>query len=86
VVFVAAFRDPMAEMDKLHDLYDSLADARRQLGDDSVPFHKFAELVKAQVERLQASGNAEVAFRVAMKDGKVNLTARALHGPVDDEE
>jgi len=86
VVFVAAFRDPMAEMDKLHDLYDSLADARRQLGDDSVPFHKFAELVKTQVERLQASGNAEVAFRVAMKDGKVNLTARALHGPVDDEE
>ena len=86
VVFVAAFRDPMAEMDKLHDLYDSLADARRQLGDDSVPFHKFAELVKTQVERLQASGNAEVAFRVAMKDGKVNLTARVLHGPVDDEE
>jgi hypothetical protein len=86
VLFVAAFRAPMAEMDKLHDLYDSLADARRQLGDDSVPFHKFAELVKTQVERLQASGNAEVAFRVAMKDGKVNLTARALHGPADDEE
>jgi hypothetical protein len=86
VLFVAAFRDPMAEMDKLHDLYASLADARRQLGDDSVPFPKFAELVKSQVEKLQASGNAEVAFRVAMKDGKVNLTARALHGPGDDEE
>jgi len=86
VLFVAAFRDPMAEIDKLHDLYDSLADARRQLGDDSVPFHKFAELVKTQVERLQASGPAEVAFRVAMKDGKVNLTARALHDRGDDEE
>ena len=83
VLFVAAFRDPLAEMDKLHDLYDSLADARRQAGNDSVPFDKFAELVKTQVERLQAAGNAEVAFRVAMKDGKVNLTARALRGTVD---
>ena len=86
VVFVAAFRDPMAEMDKLHELYDSLSDARRQLGDDSVSFDKFAELVKTQVERLKASGTSEVAFRVALKDGRVNLTARALHDQVDDEE
>jgi hypothetical protein len=86
VVFVAAFRDPMAEMDKLHDLYDSLADARRRAGHDSVPFQQFAELVKTQVDRLKASGSTEVAFRVAMKDGKVNLTARALHGAADDEE
>jgi len=86
VVFVAAFRDPSTEMDKLHDLYDSLADARRQIGHDSVPFQKFAELVKTQVQKLQASGCGEVAFRVAMKDGKVDFTARALHGAVDSEE
>jgi len=86
VLFVAAFRDPGTEMDKLHDLYDSLADARRQVGDDSVPFHKFAELVKTQVDKLRASGSSEVAFRVAMKDGRVNFTARALHDAVDDEE
>ena len=86
VLHVAAFRDPAAEMDKLHDLYDSLADARRQIGHDSVPFHKFAELVKTQVQKLQASGSTEVAFRVAMKDGKVDFTARALHGAVDSEE
>jgi hypothetical protein len=42
--------------------------------------------VKTQVEKLKASGSTEVAFRVAMKDGKVNFTARALHGAVDDEE
>jgi hypothetical protein len=83
VLFVAAFRDPMAEMDKLHDLYDSLADARRQSGNDSVPFDKFAELVKTQVEKLQAAGNAEIAFRVALKDGKVDFTARALRGITD---
>ena len=86
VLFVAAFRDPTTEMDKLHDLYDSLADARRQIGHDSVPFHKFAELVKTQVQKLQASGTTEVAFRVAMKDGKVDFTARALRGTVDSEE
>jgi hypothetical protein len=86
VLFVAAFRDPMGEMDKLHDLYESLADARRQAGFDSVPFHKFTELVKSQVERMQADGNTEVAFRVALKDGKVNFTARALSAAADDNE
>jgi hypothetical protein len=86
ILFVAAFRDPTAEMDKLHDLYDSLADARRQTGSDSVPFHKFAELVKTQVERMQDAGTAEVAFRLSMKDGKVNLTARALHGAPEGDE
>jgi hypothetical protein len=86
VVFVTAFRDPTAEIDKLHELYDSLTDARRQLGQDSVPFPQFAELVKSRVEKLQASGSPEVAFRVAVKDGKVDFTARALQGAVDDDE
>ena len=44
----------MREMDKLHELYESLAEARREVGEDAVPFHKFAELVKRQVEKLQA--------------------------------
>ena len=48
-----------------------------------MPFHKFAELVKTQVKKLKASGGAEVAFRVAVKNGKVNLTARALKGVVE---
>lgn len=80
IMHVAAFRDPMREMDKLHDLYDSLVEARREVGGDAVPFHKFAELVKSQVEKLKATGSPEVAFRVAVKDGKVNFTARALKG------
>jgi hypothetical protein len=80
ILHVAAFQDPMREMDKLHDLYDSLVEARREVGADAVPFHKFAELVKNQVEKLKAAGSLEVAFRVAVKDGKVNFTARALRG------
>jgi hypothetical protein len=80
VLHVAAFRDPIREMDKLQTLYDSLVEARRDVGEEAVPFQRFAELVKNQVAKLKASGNAEVAFRVAVKDGKVNFTARAMKG------
>jgi hypothetical protein len=83
VLHVTAFKDPMREMDKLHSLYDTLMDARRQIGDDVVPFHRFAALVKDQVSKLRDSGSPEVAFRVAVKDGKVNFTVRGLKGAGD---
>jgi hypothetical protein len=80
IIHVAAFDDPLREMDKLRDLYDRLADARREVGEDAVPFHKFADLVKNQVQRFKQRGSPEVAFRVAVKDGKVSFTARGLKG------
>lgn len=80
VLHVTAFRDPLKEMDKLHDLYDRLVDARRELGEEGIPFHKFAELVKGQVSRLRKGSVDEVAFRVSVKDGRVNFTARGLKG------
>jgi hypothetical protein len=55
-------------------------EARRQIGDDVVPFHRFAALVKDQVTKLRDTGSPEVAFRVAVKDGKVNFTVRGLKG------
>ena len=76
VLSVTAFTDPVHEMDKLHTLYDSLMDARKQHGEDVVPFHKFAALVKNQVTKLREEGSSEVAFRVAVKDGKVAFTVR----------
>jgi hypothetical protein len=76
-MIVTSFHDPLKEMDKLHDLYDALVEARREIGEPAVPFHKFAELVKNQVNKLTTEGHTEVAFRVAMKDGKVNFTAKA---------
>src|SRR3954469_25713804 len=75
VVHVTQFQDPMREMDKLHSLYDSLMDARREAGDEVVPFHRFAALVKDQVSKLKSADAPEVAFRVAVVDGKVNFTA-----------
>ncbi len=80
VVHVTTFKDPLKEMDKLHALYDNLAEMRRQAGQDSIPFHKFADLVKTQVEQMKQKGTGEVAFRVAMKDGKVAFTARSMKG------
>jgi hypothetical protein len=80
ILRVAAFKDPVREIEKLTELYDSLAEARREVGEENVPFHKFAELVKGQVNKLRQSGSPEVAFRVAVKDGKVSFTARALKG------
>jgi hypothetical protein len=80
VLHVASFREPGHEMEKLHELYDRLAEARRTVGEEAIPFHKFADLVKDQVKKLKEQGSPEVAFRVAVKDGKVNFTARGMKG------
>ena len=80
ILYVASFRDPIREIDKLTDLYESLAEARREVGQEPVAFHRFADLVRAQVTKLRQAGSSEVAFRVEVKDGKVAFTARALRG------
>ena len=49
ILHVSSFTDPVREIDKLTDLYESLAEARREVGEAAPPFHKFAELVKNQV-------------------------------------
>ena len=77
---VTSFTDPMKEMDKLHDLYSALMDARRTAGQDVVPFHRFAALVKDQVKKLREAGSPEVAFRVDKKGDHVVFTARGLKG------
>lgn len=71
--------DPAREGDKIEALYESLIEARRAVGTvEPFPFHRFAQIVKGQVTRLQQAGSREVAFRVAVKEGKVAFTARGL--------
>jgi hypothetical protein len=84
VVHVAAIGDPMRDIDKVRELYESLMDARREAGGQTVPFHRFVGLVKEQVRSLQQKGSPEVAFRVAVASGKVTFTARGLKGWTDD--
>jgi hypothetical protein len=80
ILHVASFSEPLREIEKLTELYESLSEARNEVGQEQVPFHKFADLVNVQVKKLRESGSPEVAFRVAVKDGKVSFTARALKG------
>lgn len=84
VVYVTTFVDPMDELDKLQELYERLSDARREIGEAKVPFHKFASLVRDEVKQLRSHGAPEVALRVAVQDGQVALTARGLKGAVDE--
>jgi len=79
-VHVTTLRDPSLEPEKLQRLYEQVADARRAAGEEAVPFHKFSILVRDQVNRLRQAGNTEVAFRVAVRDGKVNFTAKGSKG------
>jgi hypothetical protein len=83
VVHTTSFSDPVSEDDKLRDLYHNLTEARREAGQEDIPYHKFAELVKTQVNQLKQKGSAEVAFRVALKDGKVAFTAKGKKQPGD---
>jgi len=76
VLHVTSFKDPMQEMDKLHGLYEAVMDARRTSGQDVVPFHKFAALVRDQVKKIRDAGEGEVAFKVTQKGGKVALSAK----------
>ena len=70
--------DPTREADSLRELYQRVVEARRELGQESIPFQKFSDLVRTQVNSFKAKGTSEVAFRVSMKEGKVAFTARAL--------
>jgi len=78
IVKVETFHDPNRESDKVRALYDSFVKARQAAGQERVAFDKFERLVSTQVRALKEKGGTDVAFRVAIKDGKVALTARAL--------
>ena len=56
----------------------NLVEARKEAGQEGLPFDKFADLIRKQVGSLREQGSSEVAFRVALKDGKVAFTARAM--------
>ncbi len=76
VVQEVAFTNPRSEMRKIEDLYQALMSARRETGKEVVPFHRFANFVRDQVKQFQEGGDPEVAFRVAVKDGRVSFTVR----------
>jgi hypothetical protein len=85
VVGAAVISDFARDGSTVEALYESLVEARRSVGaDEPFPFHRFAQIVKGQVKKLQQAGSKDVAFRVAVKDGKVALTARGVKGTDGD--
>jgi len=79
VLHQSTLRDPSKEPDRLKELYHQLAEARAKAGETQIPFHRFAEVVRAQIAK-HGGGGSEVAFRVEVKEGKVTLSAKALKG------
>ena len=62
--------------DRVKQLYEQLAEAKKQVGEKPIEMDRLAALVKAQTDKFKAEGK-DVAFKVALKDGKVQLTATA---------
>ncbi|MFA5908098.1 MAG: hypothetical protein WC815_04905 [Vicinamibacterales bacterium] len=82
VVRFSSGRDLAADAERVKDLYEKLAAVKQAAGEATVPIERVAALVKAQVEKYAAEGS-EVAFRVALKDGKVSLTVRPVKAGED---
>lgn len=74
---VVRFASGSADDDRLKELYEKLAEVKRAAGEPVVPIDRLAALVKAQVEKYSTTGT-DVAFRVALKDGKVSLTVKPV--------
>lgn len=68
-----------ADSEPVKKLFEQLADAKKRVGESPVAIDRLAALVRAQVDKFAAEGK-DVTFKVAMKDGKVSLTAK----PTDD--
>lgn len=81
VMGMTTVSDVGRDTDKIESLYESLMAARKAVGsDEPFPFHRFAQIVSGQVAKLQQAGNSEVAFRIAVKQGRVAFTARGVKG------
>lgn len=84
VMGTAVVADIARDARAVEALYESLLAAHRAVGTvEPYPFHRFAQIVKGQVSKLQQAGSGTVAFRVSVKDGKVAFTARGVKGSDD---
>lgn len=78
---VVRFAQTADAQDRVKELYEQLAAAKKAAGEQPVAFDRVAALVKAQVDKFAGGGN-QVDFKIGLKDGKVSLTVK----PVKAEE
>ena len=72
-------RDDAVADARVKELYEQLAAAKKQVGEAPVAYERVAALVKAQVTKFADEGT-NVAFKIALKDGKVSLTVKPEKG------
>ena len=75
MIRVARNQQLSADSEPVKKLFEELANAKKQAGESPVAIDRVAALVRAQVDKFAAEGK-DVTFKVAMKDGKVSLTAK----------
>src|SRR5205814_42285 len=75
VVRFARDQQLSAESEPVKKLFEQLAEAKKQVGETPLAIDRLAALVRAQVDKFAAEGK-DVSFKIAMKDGKVQLTAK----------
>jgi hypothetical protein len=68
-------REDAAADSRVKELYEQLAAAKKQVGEAPVAYERVAALVKAQVTKF-GDEHTNVAFKIALKDGKVSLTVK----------
>ena len=68
-------RDEATADSRVKELYEQLAAAKKTVGEAPVAYERVAALVKAQVSKF-SDENTNVAFKIALKDGKVSLTVK----------
>ena len=59
----------------MRQLFEQLTQAKQQAGENPIPIDRLAAVVRAQVDKFAAEGK-NVSFKIAVKDGKVSLTAK----------
>ncbi len=64
------------DSDSVKQLFEKLSAEKQKVGEKPVAIDRLAALVKAQVDKFAAEGK-DVSFKIATKDGKVTLTAKA---------
>ncbi len=76
VIRVARDQPVSRESGSVQQLFEKLSEAKKQVGESPLAIDRLAMVVKAQVDKFAAQGK-DVAFKIAVKDGKVTLTAKA---------
>jgi hypothetical protein len=76
VLHVATIRNPVLEHERLHELYEQIAEARAAIGKQPLPFDHLAAVVKAQVAK-HGGTQAGVDFKISVTNGDVTLIAEA---------